>query len=324
MLKLILHILTATIMLLSSSLGFATDPGLYSDRELREAKQLYETNVRGMFRKDLVQRLSSQHRYALSDVRLAMPLRGKHPLQFSARPSDRTVIIPVSSMKFLDELTIAWAWFELSGCRTEYLTSYLSLLLRFNAIDQGPLEAFDLPKTIIKKQDVDDLSLKLSKSALYFLLAHEAGHLLYNHQPAPGGPTSQRQERAADAFALSAMARVGVVPFGMLQYFIAGYMFEPLPDLETWEFQTGVIAELTHPLASARVRHIAERLAKRPIDYAHSERNPQAAAQLVGHVAQQMSEIADHMDHGGMKLYSASWLIEHFPQSRFAVACPAS
>jgi hypothetical protein len=231
--------------------------------------------------------------------------------------------VPVLSVKFLDELTIAWAWFEERGCQTEYLTSYLSLLLRYNEIDAGPLEAFGLPEWIIEDERVNSLALKLHKTAIYFLLAHEASHLFYHHTPAPGGLASQRQEQAADDFALSAMARIGVMPAGMIQYFIAGYMFEPLPDLETWELETGVIAELTHPLASARVRVIANRLADRPLDYAHSEQNPTQSSKIVEYAAEQMLGIADHIDHGGVRLYSASWLVEHFPRSKFANACPA-
>lgn len=323
MFKLIPQILAGVLVVFGSNPTIAGEPRLYSDRELREAKRTYEPNVRAIFREELIRRLPGEQRYALSNVSLAMPLRGKHPLQFSARPIDRTVVVPVLSLKFLDELMIAWAWFEERGCETAYLTSYLSLLLGFKRIDAGPLEAFNLPQWIINDERVNSLSLKLHKTAVYFLLAHEAGHLLYNHQPATGGATSQRQEREADDFALSAMARIGVMPAGMIQYFIAGYMHEPLPDLETWEFETRQIAELTHPLTDTRVRRIADRLAFRPMDYAHSEPNPVYASQIVAYAAKQMRGIADHMEHGGMRLYSAGWLMEHFPQSRFAGACPA-
>ncbi|MDH3640456.1 MAG: hypothetical protein OES38_00030 [Gammaproteobacteria bacterium] len=315
--------LTAIVVLSGRNFVLASELRLYGDQELREAKQVYEPNIRAIFRQDLIRRLPHEQRYALSDVRLVMPLRGKHPLQFSARPNDRSVIAPVLSVKFLDELTIAWAWFHERGCRTEYLTSYLSLLLGFRKIDAGPLEAFNLPQSVIKNERVNSLSLKLHKTAVYFLLAHEAGHLFYGHRPYTGGPASQQQEQTADDFALSAMASVGVMPAGMIQYFIAAYMYEPLPDLDTWEFESGQIAELTHPLTNTRVRRIADRIAMQPLDYAHSERNLQLATQAVVYAAKQMAGIAEHMEHGGVRLYSAGWLTEHFPSSRFATACPA-
>lgn len=295
---------------------------LYTNKELMDAKRVYEPNIRGIFREDLIRQLPAADRGVLAKVILRIPLRGEHPLQYTARPLDRSIIVPMMSMKFLDELTIAWAWFEENGCQTAYLTSYLSSLLGFNSIHVGPMKAFNLSMAVTKNKRVNSLSLKLSKSALFFLLAHEAGHIVRNHQAHTKGLKSQAQEQAADEYALFAMARIGVMPAGMLQYFMAAYMFEPLPDLQTWEYKADVIGELTHPLTSKRVRLIANSLAANPMGYAHSELNPVNAAQQVKNVAAMISEIANHMDHGGMKLYSASWLREHFPEKNFYNACP--
>lgn len=320
--KLILQALLTAYLLLGSCSIAVADIHIYSDYQLNEARKVYQPNIIGMYREDLVRQLPAAHRQALANVQLHLPLRGKHPLQFHARPWDRSITVPIMSVKFLDELTILWAWFEENNCDASYITSYLSSLLGSQDMSQGPLQAFGLSMSVIDKPRVNSLSLKLSKSALYFLLAHEAGHLLNNHQGGAEGLKSRLQEKAADDFALSAMARVGVVPAGMLQYFIAAYMFEPLPDLNTWEYAEKVIGELTHPLASSRVRNIAQRLAAKPMDFAHSEPDPQHAVQLVNVIASQISAIANHMDHGGLKLYSASWLQKHYPKSRFAGACP--
>jgi hypothetical protein len=295
---------------------------IYSDQELRAAGQRYEPNIRGIFRQDLVRQLPAADRAVLANATLRMPLRGEHPLQFSARPSDRSIVAPVMSLKFIDDLTIAWAWFEENQCETEYLTSYLSYLLSAQTLRAGPMQAFNLPMSVINNERVNSLSLKMSKTAIYFLLAHETGHLVLNHRTNLTGEASQAQERAADNYALSAMANVGVMPAGMLQYFVAAYMFEPLPNLQTWEYNAGVIAELTHPLTSERVRMIADTLAANPMGYAHSEPNPQYAARLVEGLAYMIAEIANHMDHGGVRLYSAGWLREHYPQSNFHNACP--
>jgi hypothetical protein len=46
---------------------------------------------------------------------------------------------------------------------------------------------------------------------------------------------------------------------------------------------------------------------------AHSERNSTLASQNVAYAAQQIAGIADHMDHGGMRLYSAGWPWSIFP-----------
>lgn len=307
-------------------LGVSTLPAaqihIYSDQELRVAAQRYVPNVRGIFREDLVRQLPAADRARLANATLRMPLRGEHPLQFSSRPSDGSIIVPIMSVKFIDDLTIAWAWFEENQCETGYLTSYLSYLLSAQTLSESPLQAFGLSMSVINNERVNSLSLKLSKTAIYFLLAHEAGHLVLSHRINLTGDSSQTQEKAADEYALSAMANVGVMPAGILQYFMAAYMFEPLPSLKTWDYNAKVISELTHPLTSDRVRMIANTLATHPMNFAHSEPNPQYAARLVEGLAYMIGEIANHMEHGGLRLYSAGWLREHYPQSKFRSACP--
>jgi len=310
-----------TILLIPYSVQ-AVSFNLFNQQQLMEAKNTYENNLIGVFREDLVRQLAYEHRQKLSNVKLNMPLQGEHPLQYGAQPWNKTIIIPISSVKFLDELTIVWAWFEENNCDTAYITSYLSSVLGKRETQEAPLQAFGLNMSVIKNKRVNSLSLKLHKSAIYFLMAHEAGHIVHNHKVNLKGYESQAQELAADNYALNAMASIGVMPAGMLQYFISSYMFEPFPDLKTWEYQQNTIGELTHPLASERLHNIANRLSSNTMDFAHSEVQPQKASMIVANAAVQISNIAKHMDNGGMKIYSASWLLKHYPKSQFRVACP--
>ena len=308
-------------LLMFSSNLLAQNIQLYSDNELYEAKQRYEPNVRAIFREDLVRRLPVTQRNILANATLEMPLRGKHPLQYSAKPWAKRIIIPVMSLKFIDDLSIVWAWFIENNCEPSYITSYLSSLLSYNEINLPPMQTFGLNMSVIKNERVNSLSLKLSKTAIYYILAHEAGHVNFNHSVSKNKIFLRKQEEVADNFALNTMERIGVMPAGMLLYFMAGYMFEPLPDLETWEYEEKTIAEFSHPLVSDRIHRIAQRLGAKPINFVHSEPNPVRVKQQVIILANKMSEIANQLDNGGMKLYSASWLRKHFPRSKFSNVC---
>jgi hypothetical protein len=297
---------------------------MFTDQQLVAAAAIYAPNVEWMLRHDLARRLPASQRTALAGVEIVMPLRGGHPLQFAAQPSDQTLIMPASSLKFIDELTIVAAWFEERDCDVGYVHSYLSATLRYGGIGVSPLGAFGLSMGVTDREQVNDLSLKLSKTAVFFLLAHEAGHLMLGHHPGAASVISQAQEAAADAFALDIMARAGVPPAGMVYYLLAAQMLEPLPDLETWELEEEVIGEFTHPLSADRVRRIADRLAEAPLNFAHSESDPVRGADQVRYIAKQLAGIAQGMHHGGVVLYSASWLLDRYPVEDFLNACPGS
>jgi hypothetical protein len=98
---------------------------------------------------------------------------------------------------------------------------------------------------------------------MFFLLAHELGHIARGHAGGATGIHSQIQEREADAYAFDAMATVGAEPLGLAYFFTAAAMMEG--------------GQTSHPLSGSRVEAAARALEARPRAFVdRSEPNPDA------------------------------------------------
>jgi IrrE N-terminal-like domain len=209
---------------------------------------------------------------ALSAVRLRFPLVGAsgHPLDFSAYDdgSGPVVELPVLSLKFIEDLSTAYAWRHLHGFSLEPIDEYVSMLHYLSPSDfpdgryPDPLTALGVPARIWEQEpEVDDLSLRFRNSAFAFILAHELGHLLHHHpgNAAVDPATSQRHEIEADRFALDLLARSDTIPMGMILWFQASIAFFPnRADFETdAEFRDWQSRSATHPVNSERLQAMA-------------------------------------------------------------------
>lgn len=278
---------------------------LYSDEELSRARQLYTTNLRGNFH-DLVERLDEPHLTPARQVALQLPDRTSSPLQFYAVPGERRIYVPIESVKFVDDLLTALTWRTRHGCDPSAAFDYAGMLAEPERLASlpSPIPALGVPPGVLATDaSVYEDSGKLLKSAVYFLLAHELGHVVLGH---PGNlavspEVSQRQERAADGFALDAMARVGVVPVGMIPYFRAVAYYEgPAGSLGQADYQRLAKATSTHPLAASRIQAIATGIRARRAAFIQT-----TAASTVDLVASQIEQIAAFLDDPGIRNFQA-------------------
>jgi predicted Zn-dependent protease len=109
--------------------------------------------------------------------------------------------------------------------------------------------------------EVDDLSIRFRNTAWAFVLAHELGHLLLGHMEREASPSEiQRQEEAADAFAVDLLARSDTIPMGMILRFqaTAGY----LPNRSDFPSEEAYFrwlrSKAEHPVNGRRMRSLAE------------------------------------------------------------------
>jgi hypothetical protein len=283
----------------------ARERKLYTDAELADARKLYTTNLEGNFY-DLVERLDEPLRGRARGVKLELPDRSDSPLQFHAVAALQKVYAPIGSVKFVDDLMTALAWRTQRSCDASAVFDYagmLSIPARVTGLP-SPLQALGVPADVLRTDAaVYEDSGKLLKSAIYFLLAHELGHVLLGHPGNRAVPpaTSQLHERQADAFALDAMAKVGVVPVGMVPYFRAAAYYEgPAGTLERSEYRRIADALSTHPLAASRIDAIASGVRRRRDAFA--ARNP---ARVVDDVAAQIEGIATFLDDPPMRNFQA-------------------
>lgn len=240
----------------------AAPTSLYDDATLAKSRLVYGEGLRGNF-SDLCDRVRDPTLRARAlATHLELPLRGRHQLDFYASSRQRTVSLPIESVKFLDDLGTALAYRDARECDPSAVFDYAGMLSVSERIVTlpRPHEALSVPSDVLAKdQIVYETSGKLLKSALYFIMAHELGHVVLGHPgDDPGEPElSQQHEIEADAFAIDAMAQIGVVPVGMVVYLRAAtYREAPPSSLDQSAYEDYMKAFSTHPITTARLRAI--------------------------------------------------------------------
>lgn len=289
-----------------AAIGAADLSGLYSDAVLAERKARYEPSIRWNFENLVLGSLTPKERAKIGDIQLALPLRGqgalrRHPMAFYA--GGKTVVVPIMSVKFFDDLTLAFAYFSTKGLSLEPVSDYVGMLKYRNAADIGgrfppPLEALGLSYDIWKTdKKVDNASRNALKSGLVWVMAHELGHIFFRHRGYANISVEevQRQEAAADAFANRIMRRIGVTPMGMPIFFMAMAHLEPLRgDFQSDGAWMQYLRErATHPLTADRMVRLAQGLLNRPSDFASGEADIESGTQRVAFVAERIRGIGD-------------------------------
>lgn len=180
------------------------------------------------------------------------------------------VFMPVAGLKFIEDLTMAYAWRYRRGESLEPLDEYLAML-RWKPENEwpgetylDPLEVFGVsPRDWERDSQLLELGTSLRNEAWAFLLAHELAHVYYAHpgNEAPA-PISQANEAQADAFAMRLMERTDTLPMGAFLYFQATVAFyasrADLPSdaaYARWQLERA-----THPVNSRRLLAMARYL----------------------------------------------------------------
>ena len=291
------------LLLLAAVQAFAASGpnDMYGDRDLANAKERFERRINELYRNGLWGFMDGPEKQALSNVRLELPAKGDSPLDAYSYVRDRTptVVLPVLSLKFIEDVSIAYAWRHLNRHSLEPIDEYVAMLKYRkpqdfpNARVPDPLTALGVPAQIWERDKrVDDLSLRFRNTAWAFILAHEVGHLRFRH---PGNrgidpAVSQRNEVEADTFAVNLLSRSDTVPMGMILWFQATVgFFQNRADFKTEEeYRRWVQREATHPVNPDRLRHLALSL-NRAADATLSRDN----GELLRFIAGKLGGIAD-------------------------------
>jgi hypothetical protein len=235
---------------------------MYQASELRRANGVYSRNIQAVLFEDIAGYLRDDELTTLRRVSLLQPWdRTVDPFEFSADPETGVILVPTFSVKFFDDIAIATSWFERFKCNKESVFDYAAAL-DFSSIDlPDPLTALDVPQEAYKLDGyVDDVSQKILKSAIAFILLHELGHVHHGHQHYDQitAAQAQDQEAEADRFAMRVLRRMRLPPMGMTVWFMAVSMRDPLVPGSPRQ---------RHPLTSSRLQAIATELRTRPGDF---------------------------------------------------------
>ncbi|WP_171236915.1 hypothetical protein [Ruegeria sp. HKCCA6837] len=295
--------------------GFSTAEVVYSPAEIQRVRERTVPSIQSVMWQDIVPRLPSEYRARASDVKLIFPERGPGPMSFYAAPARQEIHLPLTSLRFYDDIATLHAWFESRSCPQEYIQTYLAALLRADENLPAPLVAFGLDRDKLFADNYTyDLSGKIFSSGVQFLLAHELGHILLDHRTGVEGAESQRQEAEADTFALDHFARLGGNPMGIFWYYQAAWWHDPASEKGR--------RENSHPVSAERIRAMATRLMDNPGEFAHGEADPAREANLISQLGMMTAAFADLIDDDSFLNWIAPAMFNDFPVSNLRNSCP--
>jgi hypothetical protein len=259
--------------------------------------------------------LLPEEKEALAEMEIQFPLVGEddtqnNPLAFYATSNPPTVIMPIQSLKFLDDLSIAYAWLWVNSYELETVTDYVAMLKYhkedfLNGKFPPPLVALRIPDNAIENPEVDELALRFFNSARAFILAHELGHIYHRH---PGNnrvpfETSQNNEEEADLFALDIMARTSTIPMGSYLFFLVlAHWDNNLSDFQNSAEWQAYLAGSTHPLTARRMNVMGSYLSKSADSFTQNEPDPTVALDVIDFIANGMADIADLLEDPDIQL----------------------
>jgi hypothetical protein len=299
---------TFLFALVLSAPAAAAGQGLYSDDQLNEDKERYAKRFEFLLDKGLRDFMTPAERHALQGVVIQHPLRGPDPLSFKSAVVEGTPTVraPLESIKFIEDLSIVYAWRYQNKYSLEPIDEYLAMLKYRPAGDfpggrlPDPLTALGVPPKIWESDpQVDDLSLRFRNTAWAFVLAHELGHLRFGHATTDVSPEEmQNQEEAADKFAADLLNRSGTIPMGMILWFQATAGF--LPNRSDYPSDAAYLewlrTEASHPVNGHRLGNLASIM--------HSQANAEAdpnRADVLEFIAVRLAAIGETLEDPDMQ-----------------------
>jgi hypothetical protein len=289
--------------------GAAQDVSKMYDRAAvaREQARL-ESRIKEIHVRAFEPSLTPGERRALSGVSLQAPLDGDpvdgdHDpvIGYYSHSRTRVVTMPAISLLFFEELCVAIAWLQVNGYRLETVEEYVAMLKYKDARAFGgryppPLKALGIPVDAVSDPKVNDLSLRFRNSGYAFILAHELGHIRYQHPGNDGVPVavSQANERQADQFGLDLMRRTATIPMGAMLFFQAGvYYFENRADYPSdAAWQAYLSKSATHPLTADRLEGMSRSVSALAEDFARGQPDRAAAIETTRWIGDRFAEFA--------------------------------
>jgi hypothetical protein len=250
---------------------------LYDDATMRDWKARYRVSTAKL--NELIVKPASPPRLQseLARVRFEHPLpeeqTGKQfdmrgdPLQYYSDPGTYTVYLPVLSLKFLDDLAIAYTWREAHGGAIDEVFNYVAELKYRAAKDfpggryPRPLTELHIPDNALQDPEVNERSLGRFTTARAFIEGHELGHLFGCDRL----PNPIEREKCADDMGARIvsdfMKRAQVAPLGVVIYFMAAvHWCENSADFANRQDWEKFLHKADHPLTPDRLTALAAQL----------------------------------------------------------------
>jgi Peptidase family M48 len=270
----------------AGALGWA---GFYDRQTLVYWQGQTPPGIEENFREVVWPKLTPEEKRSLGRVTLDFPLENaQHPMNFYAVAGGgkKSITLPVSSLRFLGDMALAYAWLHESGYRVDPITDYLAML-KYQWPDglagrrYRPREALGIPDDATTNARVDRQFQRIFGTAIVFVLGHELGHLYYQHATTVSPERSRQQEEEADRFGMEVMRRIGEAPVGMVQFFYILALLEPYPSDPNYPAKR---LTATHPVTSSRLRAVAAGIETNSADFSRTGTQPATLAKIAAEV----------------------------------------
>ncbi len=273
---------------LATAVGMAAPSqatGIYTEATLKRDTPRLKRAISRIYNEGLRPKLKPQEAAGIGRATFKFPLPRPDDavLNFYAGyvNGKATVVLPLQSLKLVEDLTTAFAWLYVTKQPFGPLDLYFAMLQRKPHEDLGRpgrrdiLTVLGAPKNVLKNKAVDRLSLSLRNEAFAFIVAHELGHILFKHKGLAGITPAQARadEVQSDAFALDVLARSATPPLGAVLFFQAQIFSLPHRGEHKTRaaWQSYLDTASTHPLSVDRIQAMAKMVsgplaAKRPTE----------------------------------------------------------
>lgn len=249
--------------------------GFYGGPALDRTASQTAPDIQAILEQDIPGVLTAEERGRLLGVRIEFPREdAKSPMNFYSLLSTRKVVFPISSLRFLRDVVVAYSWLSSKGYDLQPVTDYLCVVKYqwpepLRTSPHTPLEALGVPANALDDRVVTGRFQQLYGSMMVFILGHELGHLYHQHQGYAGvsPEVAQNQEQQADVFGLAITQRMGDAAVGAAVFFHIAAHLEPFagdPDFRESR------ANRTHPLNSLRISAIADHMQRNANRFAGS------------------------------------------------------
>jgi hypothetical protein len=264
---------------------------LYDDAVLREVAPRYRDWIVSNFENVFLPKLTTEERQRVQGVSVQVPPRGNERglFEFYSISGTKTIVMPAQSIRFVYDISVAYAWLQTNGYTIETVSDYISMLKyqdvsRFAGRFPDPRRALGIPEHAEDDKRVEGSIQQTFNQSIMFILLHELGHVLYRH---PGYASNvpradaQAHEDEADRFALEVLRRGGQPAIGV--FFLYAAFADSVPnraDFHSDADYKAFLACATHPLTSDRMRHMSAFIREHAADFSRLQDNPANVAQL--------------------------------------------
>lgn len=276
---------------------------LFDKETLKKYGNIYPENAQWNFQNLLVDKLLREEKAIVRGIQLQFPYvqheqcKGT-PFAFYTLKNTRTIEVPISSIKFLDDISIAIAYLEFNGYSLETIFDYIAMLKYSSpqrhpkGVFPPPLEALQIPDNAIENKEIDNMAQKLLKNGMLWILAHELGHIVHRHKSSDEITNAQsiKNETEADLFAIECFRRNGLGPYSMVIIFSLFVHFDSNSS-DYGSSYSPIYSATTHPFSYDRLQGIANEIRKSPSDFLRFE--PDKSDAYILTTADEIDELAN-------------------------------